>query len=214
MEEAFLIVGLGNPGKDYAATRHNVGFMALDRLAKCLGIEWEASKKFTSRLAKGRQDGNTVFLSKPQGYMNLSGQFVAPLAQYYQIPNERVMVVVDDLDLPLGAVRMRPGGGTGGHRGLDSIQGLLGKDDFPRLRLGIGRPESNRDVSSFVLGKFAEAENELLEKVLETAVDQLTCWMLQGIGQAMNNYNGDFSPTEKKTDDEIRRDDHSEGDGA
>lgn len=214
MEEAFLIVGLGNPGKDYAATRHNVGFMALDRLAKCLGIEWEASKKFTSRLAKGRQDGNTVFLSKPQGYMNLSGQSVAPLAQYYQIPNERVMVVVDDLDLPLGAVRMRPGGGTGGHRGLDSIQGLLGKDDFPRLRLGIGRPESNRDVSSFVLGKFAEAENELLEKVLETAVDQLTCWMLQGIGQAMNNYNGDFSPTEKKTDDEIRRDDHSEGDGA
>ena len=214
MEEAFLIVGLGNPGKDYAATRHNVGFMALDRLAKRLGIEWEASKKFTSRLAKGRQDGNTVFLSKPQGYMNLSGQFVAPLAQYYQIPNERVMVVVDDLDLPLGAVRMRPGGGTGGHRGLDSIQGLLGKDDFPRLRLGIGRPESNRDVSSFVLGKFAEAENELLEKVLETAADQLTCWMLQGIGQAMNNYNGDFSPTEKKTDDEIRRDDHSEGDGA
>ena len=214
MEEAFLIVGLGNPGKDYAATRHNVGFMALDRLAKCLGIEWEASKKFTSRLAKGRQDGNTVFLSKPQGYMNLSGQSVAPLAQYYQIPSGRVMVVVDDLDLPLGAVRMRPGGGTGGHRGLDSIQGLLGKDDFPRLRLGIGRPESNRDVSSFVLGKFAEAENELLEKVLETAVDQLTCWMLQGIGQAMNNYNGDFSPTEKKTDDEIRRDDHSEGDGA
>ena len=214
MEEAFLIVGLGNPGKDYAATRHNVGFMALDRLAKRLGIEWEASKKFTSRLAKGRQDGNTVFLSKPQGYMNLSGQFVAPLTQYYQIPNGRVMVVVDDLDLPLGAVRMRPGGGTGGHRGLDSIQGLLGKDDFPRLRLGIGRPESNRDVSSFVLGKFAEAENELLEKVLETAVDQLTCWMLQGIGQAMNNYNGDFSPTEKKTDDEIRRDDHSEGDGA
>ena len=146
--------------------------------------------------------------------MNLSGQSVAPLAQYYQIPNGRVMVVVDDLDLPLGAVRMRPGGGTGGHRGLDSIQGLLGKDDFPRLRLGIGRPESNRDVSSFVLGKFAEAENELLEKVLETAADQLTCWMLQGIGQAMNNYNGDFSPTEKKTDDEIRRDDHSEGDGA
>ncbi len=204
MEETFLIVGLGNPGKDYAATRHNVGFMALDRLAKRLGIEWEASKKFTSRLAKGRQDGNTVFLSKPQGFMNLSGQSVAPLAQYYQIPNGRVMV----------AVRMRPGGGTGGHRGLDSIQGLLGKNDFPRLRLGIGRPESNRDVSGFVLGKFAEAETELLEKVLERAADQLACWVLQGIGQAMNNYNGDFSPTEKKTDDEIRRDDHSEGDGA
>ena len=120
------------------------------------------------------------------------------------------MVVVDDLDLPLGAIRMRPGGGTGGHRGLDSIQGLLGKDDFARLRLGIGRPEPNRDVSGFVLGKFAEAETELLERVLETAADQLAYWMLQGTQQAMNNYNGDYSPTGKKTDDEIRRDDHPE----
>ena len=211
MDETFLIVGLGNPGKDYAATRHNVGFMVLNRLAKRLGVEWEASKKFTARLAKGRQDGNTVFLSKPQGYMNLSGQSLVPLAQYYQIPNGRVMVVVDDLDLPLGAVRMRPGGGTGGHRGLDSIQGFLGKDDFPRLRLGIGRPEPNRDVSGFVLGKFAEAETELLERVLETAADQLVYWVLQGIQQAMNNYNGDYSPTGKKTNDEIRRDDHPEG---
>jgi len=143
--------------------------------------------------------------------MNLSGQSVAPLAQYYQIPNGLVMVVVDDLDLPLGAIRMRPGGGTGGHRGLDSIQGSLGKDDFPRLRLGIGRPEPNRDVSGFVLGKFADSETGLLEKVLETAADQLACWVLQGIGQAMNEYNGDYAPTEKKTDDEIRRDDHPEG---
>ena len=162
-----------------------------------LGVEWEASKKFNAHLAKSRQDGNIVFLSKPQGYMNLSGQSVVPLAQYYQIHNRRIMVVVDDLDLPLGAVRMRPGGGSGGHRGLDSIKGLLGKDDFPRLRLGIGRPKPNRDVSGFVLGKFDDSETGLLEKVLETAADQLACWVLQGIGQAMNEYNGDYAPTEK-----------------
>ncbi len=211
MEETYLIVGLGNPGKDYAATRHNVGFMVLDRLAKRLGAAWETNKKFAAHLAKGKQDGNTVLLCKPQGYMNLSGQSVVPLAKFYQIPFGRIMVVVDDLDLPLGAIRMRPGGGTGGHRGLDSIQGLLGKDDFSRLRLGIGRPEPNGDVSGFVLGKFAEAETELLERVLETAANQLVCWVLEDIQQAMNNYNGDYSPTGKKTDDEIRRNDHPEG---
>ena len=213
MGETFLIVGLGNPGKDYAYTRHNVGFMVLDRLAKLQGAGWEVNKKFAAHLAKLRQESNSVFLCKPQGYMNLSGQSVVPLAKFYQIPFGHIMVVVDDLDLPLGAIRMRPGGGTGGHRGLDSIQGLLGKDDFARLRLGIGRPEPNRDVSGFVLGKFAEAETELLERVLETATDQLACWVLQGIGPAMNNYNGDCSPTENETDDEIRRNDHPEGNG-
>ena len=213
MEETYLIVGLGNPGKGYADTRHNVGFMVLDRLAKRQGAGWEVNKKFEAHLAKARQESNTVFLCKPQGYMNLSGQSVVPLAKFYQIPFGQIMVVVDDLDLPLGAIRMRPGGGTGGHRGLDSIQGLLGKDDFARLRLGIGRPEPDRDVSGFVLGKFAEAETGLLERVLETAADQLACWMLQGTQQAMNNYNGDYSPTGKKTDDEIRRDDYPEGNG-
>jgi len=210
MEETYLIVGLGNPGKGYADTRHNVGFMVLDRLAKRQGAGWEVNKKFAAHLAKIRQESNSVFLCKPQGYMNLSGQSVVPLAKFYQIPFGHIMVVVDDLDLPLGAIRMRPGGGTGGHRGLDSIRGLLGKDDIARLRLGIGRPEPNCDVSGFVLGKFTEAETELLERVLETAADQLACWMLQGTQQAMNNYNGDYSPTGKKTDDEIRRDDHPE----
>ncbi|MDP7049271.1 MAG: aminoacyl-tRNA hydrolase [Verrucomicrobiota bacterium] len=213
MEEIFLVAGLGNPGKGYAATRHNVGFMVLDRLAKLLGTAWELNKKFTAHLAKGSQAGNKILLCKPQGYMNLSGQSVVPLSQFYQIPSERIVVVVDDIDLPLGVVRMRPGGGTGGHRGLDSIHGSLGKNDFARLRLGIGRPEPNRDVSGFVLGKFAEAETELLERLLETAADQLVCWVRQGIGPAMNNYNGDYSSTGNETDDEIRRNDHPEGNG-
>ena len=138
MGETFLIVGLGNPGKDYADTRHNVGFMVLDRLAKRQGAGWEVNKKFAAHLTKIRQESNSVFLCKPQGYMNFSGQSVVPLAKFYQIPFGHIMVVVDDLDLPLGAIRMRPGGGTGGHRGLDSIQGLLGKDEFARLRIDEG----------------------------------------------------------------------------
>ena len=211
MEELFLNAGLGNPGKDYAATRHNVGFMVLDRLAKRLRTEWELNKKFTSHLTKGSQDSDKILLCKPQGYMNLSGQSVVPLAQFYQIPCERIMVVLDDIDLPLGTIRMRPGGGTGGHRGLDSIQGLLGNNNFARLRLGVGRPKPNRDVSGFVLGNFAKTETELLERLLETAGDQLACWVRQGIGLAMNNYNGDHSPTGNETDDEIRRDNHPEG---
>ncbi|MEE2947218.1 MAG: aminoacyl-tRNA hydrolase [Verrucomicrobiota bacterium] len=198
MEELFLIAGLGNPGKGYATTRHNVGFMVLDHMAKRLGMAWELSKKFTADLAKGRKDGNKILLCKPQGYMNLSGRSVVPLTQFYQIPHERIMVVVDDIDLSLGTVRMRPGGGTGGHRGLDSIQKLLGNNDFARLRLGVGRPGLNRDLSDFVLGKFAESETELLKQMLETATDQLAYWVCQGIGPAMNNYNGDYSPNRKQ----------------
>ena len=119
----------------------------------------------------------------------------------------------DDLDLPLGTLRMRPGGGTGGHRGLESIRECLGTSEFPRLRLGsVGRPAPARDVSGFVLGKFTGDESGQLEKVLEKAADQLECWMSRGLQAAMNNYNGDLSPPKKKkTDDEIRRNDHSEG---
>ena len=212
MEDSFLIVGLGNPGREYAGTRHNIGFMTLERLAKRLALDWQVNKKFTVHLAKGSHGGNTALLCKPQGYMNVSGKTVAPLARYYQIQAKQVMVVLDDLDLPLGAQRMCPGGGTGGHRGVESIKDCLGTGDFPRLRLGIGRPAPEQDVSGFVLGKFAENECGPLEKVLERAADQLECWMNQGLQAAMNNFNGDLSPPKKKkTDDEIRRNDHPEG---
>ena len=215
MEDSFLIVGLGNPGREYAGTRHNIGFMTLERLAKRLALDWQVNKKFTAHLAKGSHGGNTALLCKPQGYMNVSGKTVAPLARYYQIQAKQVMVVLDDLDLPLGTQRMRPGGGTGGHRGVESIKDCLGTGDFPRLRLGIGRPAPERDVSGFVLGKFAENESSPLEKVLERAADQLECWMNQGLQAAMNNFNGDLSPPKKKkTDDEIRRNDHPEGNRA
>jgi len=211
MDDAFLIVGLGNPGREYASTRHNIGFMTLERLAKRLALNWEVNKKFTAHLAKGSHGDKTLLFCKPQGYMNLSGKTVAPLARYYQVPAERVMVVLDDLDLPLGTLRMRPSGGTGGHRGLKSIRDCLGTGDFPRLRLGIGRPAPARGVSGFVLGKFSEDETGQLSMVLEKTADQLECWMRQGLQAAMNNYNGELSPTKDKKDDEIRRNDHPEG---
>ena len=214
MEDTFLIVGLGNPGREYAGTRHNIGFMTLERLAKRLALDWQVNKKFTAHLAKGNQGDATLLLCQPQGYMNVSGKTIAPLARFYQIPADRIVVVLDDLDLPLGTLRMRPGGGTGGHRGLESIRGCIGTSEFPRLRLGIGRPAPARDVSGFVLGKFTGDESGQLEKVLEKAADQLECWMSRGLQAAMNNYNGDLSPPKKKKkDDEIRRNDHPKGNG-
>ncbi len=214
MEETYLIAGLGNPGRNYAGTRHNAGFMVLDRLAKRLATVWEANRKFDAYLAKANRNGNIILLCKPQGYMNLSGQSVGPVAHFYRVANERVMVVVDDIDLPLGIIRMRPHGGTGGHRGLESIGDSLGKNNFPRLRLGVGKPKAKRDVSGFVLGRFAESESNRFETVLGIAVEQLNCWLMKGLNRAMNDYNGDCSPKEKERDDEIRRDNNSEGNGA
>ncbi|MEC9332227.1 MAG: aminoacyl-tRNA hydrolase [Verrucomicrobiota bacterium] len=194
MEENFLIVGLGNPGKEYANTRHNIGFMTIERLAKHFSFDWQVNKKFTTHLARGDQDGKSILLTKPQKYMNLSGKTVAPLAGYYKIHAERVMVVVDDLDLPLGSLRMRPDGGNGGHRGLESISECLGTCSFPRLRIGIGRPDRKQEVSGFVLGQFSQGEMDRVETVIETASNQLSCWINQGLQMAMNNYNGDLFP--------------------
>ncbi|MED5453093.1 MAG: aminoacyl-tRNA hydrolase [Verrucomicrobiota bacterium] len=210
MEDSSLIVGLGNPGKEYADTRHNIGFMIIERLAKYLNFGWELNKKFTAELAKGNIDGRNILLTKPQCYMNLSGKTVFPLAGYYKIHTKQIMVVMDDLDLPLGTLRMRPNGGNGGHRGIESISDCLGTSDFPRLRIGIGRPNLKHDISDFVLGKFDEKEMGKLENVLETASNQLNCWINEGLQTAMNNYNGDLTPNnEEKKDDEIRRNNNS-----
>ena len=194
MEKTFLIVGLGNPGKEYANTRHNIGFVIIERLAKHFSFDWEVNKKFTTHLAKGNQNEKKIILTKPQNYMNLSGKTVAPMAGYYKINATRIMVIVDDLDLPLGSLRMRPDGGNGGHRGLESISECLGTRSFPRLRIGIGRPNRKEEVSGFVLGHFNQDETGQLEKVIETAKNQLNCWINKGLQMAMNNYNGELSP--------------------
>ena len=193
MEKSFLIVGLGNPGMEYASTRHNIGFMILESLAKHFGFEWQEKKKFSTHLAKGDQDEKNILLTKPQSYMNLSGKTVAPLARYHNIHSNQIMVVIDDLDLPLGSIRMRSNGGNGGHRGLKSIIDNLGTSNFPRLRVGIGRPDLKQKVSGFVLSKFNQDEIDLVEKVILIASKQLACWIRQNLQAAMNNYNGDHS---------------------
>lgn len=148
-----LIIGLGNPGKEHANTRHNAGFLALDALAKELGLEWRKDAKRNAEVAKGDMDGEPVILAKPLTFMNLSGDAVAALASYNKVKPEDVLVIHDDLDLAPGTVKFKKGGGTAGHHGLDSIVERLGTGDFSRIRIGIGKPEHKTETESWVLGK-------------------------------------------------------------
>lgn len=191
MQDAHLIVGLGNPGRAYARHRHNAGFMLVERLAAAWRARWVTERHFHARLAQTRIEDRPVLLCQPQTFMNASGQAVRPLCDYYKVPLERLLVVVDDADLPLGELRLRPGGGTAGHHGLESISQHLGTSRFPRLRLGIGRAApAPRQLTGHVLADFAPAELERMEKVLTRAAEQVQCWLLHGIGRAMSQFNG------------------------
>ena len=195
MESGTLIVGLGNPGAEYVRTRHNAGFMVVQELSRRWRWDWTLEKKFSARMARGQMHGRTVFLAQPVTFMNLSGEAVSAIVGFYRMALEKVLVVVDDADLPLGEIRMRPGGGSGGHHGLDSIQNHLGSRNFPRLRLGIGRRDGMREISGHVLGSFDAAESVLLDKVMERAVGQVDCWLAAGLQKAMSQFNG-FAGTE------------------
>lgn len=191
MENVYLIVGLGNPGRQYTNTRHNVGFMAVERLAKKWRATWTAEKKFQSRMARVDQDGRRCLLCEPQTYMNLSGEAVGAVLSFYRLTPERLLVVVDDADLPFGEIRMRADGSSGGHHGLESIEAHLGTRQYPRLRIGIGRePNAPREITGYVLGAFRGPETDVLDKVLARACDQIECWLDAGIGKAMSRYNG------------------------
>jgi len=190
MENIFLIVGLGNPGADYAKTRHNAGFLLVEKLAAQWRANWKNERKFQARMARAERGGKMVLLAEPQTFMNLSGEPVGAPMRFYRLPPERILVVVDDADLPLGEIRLRPGGGTGGHHGLESVMQHVGSREYPRLRLGIGRRNEAREITGHVLGKFSAAENALLEKVLERAAGQLECWLDAGIQKAMSLFNG------------------------
>ena len=191
MPELYLIAGLGNPGRQYALTRHNAGFLALDRLAARWRADWSQERKFKAQLARAGRQGRQVLLCKPETFMNASGEAIGPLLDYYHVPLERFVVVVDDADLPLGEIRLRPQGGTAGHHGLESILQHLGTQDFGRLRLGIGRgPGAAREITDYVLSRFGAAETEWLEKVLIRACDQIECWLNDGIVKAMSLFNG------------------------
>jgi len=188
----FLIVGLGNPGPNYRQNRHNIGFMVVNALAESLNIPMQRVE-MRALVGKGFLGGKRVILAKPQTYMNSSGQSVAPLARFYKIPLEQLMVVHDDLDLPFGTLRLRPLGGTGGQKGMESIIKLLGTHDFPRLRVGIGRPPGRMDPADYVLHDFDPPQQNLLPEVLDAAVKAIRTFVLEGIEASMNAYNGRLS---------------------
>jgi len=198
MEQWYVIAGLGNPGNQYARTRHNVGFMAVERLAERWRIDWSTEPKFKCRLARTGKDDRKILLSRPETFMNSSGEAVEPLTSFYQVSHQNTLVVLDDADLPFGTVRLRPEGSSGGHHGLESIQERLGGADFPRLRIGIGRTDpAQREITGYVLSQFRADERELLEKVLTRACDQIECWLAEGILSAMNRFNGAIKSEEK-----------------
>jgi len=199
METLHLIVGLGNPGAEYAKTRHNAGFLLVEKLAEQWRANWSNERKFNARIARGESGGKRVLLCEPQTFMNLSGEAVGSLVKFYQVPLPNFLVVVDDADLPLGEIRLRPGGGgSGGHHGLDSVAQHLGSREFARLRIGIGRKDGAREIVNHVLGKFDADENGLLEKVLARAVGQVDCWLNAGLQKAMSQFNGAISPTNEE----------------
>lgn len=185
----FLIVGLGNPGREYRATRHNIGFMLLDRLAERLGASFSRLES-KALVTKAEHDGRRIVLAKPQTFMNLSGQAVSSLIHFYKIPLENLMVVYDDVDLPLGTLRVRPGGGSAGQKGMASIIERLGSQDFPRLRLGIGRPPGRMDAAAYVLQEFSANESEMLDQTLGRGADAVLTFVTQGLEAAMNQFNG------------------------
>lgn len=200
MENLHLIVGLGNPGAEYARTRHNAGFMLVEKLAGQWRADWALEKKFNARIARAEPGGRRTVLCEPQTFMNLSGEAVGAVAEFYRIATAQMLVVVDDADLPLGQIRLRERGSSGGHHGLESLEQHLGTRDFARLRIGIGRIDGAREISNFVLGKFGPDEMKLAEKVLTVAADQVECWLTAGTQKAMSQFNGavDGSANERK----------------
>jgi PTH1 family peptidyl-tRNA hydrolase len=198
MEPLHLIVGLGNPGADYAKTRHNAGFLLVEKLAAKWKSGWTNERKFQARIARAECGGKKVLLAEPQTFMNLSGESVGAIVKFYQLPLAQILVVVDDADLPLGEIRLRPAGGSGGHHGLESVAEHLGAKTYARLRIGIGRKNEARQITGHVLGKFSAEENALLEKVLERAAGQLECWLTAGLQKAMCQFNGVVDSTNEE----------------
>ena len=199
MDTLYLVAGLGNPGAEYSRTRHNAGFLAVECFGKKFGANWKNERKFQSRIARVEASGRKVVLCEPQTYMNASGAAIAPLSSFYKVPLERLLVVVDDADLPFGQIRLRAEGSSGGHHGLESIEQQAGSRKFARLRVGIGRTESGvREITGHVLGKFSADEAALLQKVLERTAAQIECYLAEGIQKAMSQFNGAVTPPLRK----------------
>lgn len=185
----YLLVGLGNPGREYRENRHNVGFMVIDRLCNETGVSLSRMQS-KALVGVGTIEGKRVVLAKPQTFMNLSGQAVGGLVRFYKIPLEQILVVYDDLDLAFGTIRIRPGGGSAGQKGITSVIQHLGTQDFARIRVGIGRPPGQRDASGYVLQNFSASEQKILDEILDHAAAAARVFVAEGLDVAMNQYNG------------------------
>jgi PTH1 family peptidyl-tRNA hydrolase len=183
-----IVAGLGNPGGQYRGTRHNVGFEVVDLVARRHGLSFEAAPADAVQ-AKWRTNGEVVVLAKALTFMNLSGPAIAELARYYRVSLADLLVVSDDVNLPLGRLRFRPGGSEGGHNGLRSVADALGTVDYPRLRIGVGRGDARRDLADHVLARFDEDEQPGIEGAIARAADAVEAWTQQGFETVMNAYN-------------------------
>jgi PTH1 family peptidyl-tRNA hydrolase len=188
-DSPFLIVGLGNPGSEYASHRHNIGFQVVQALATTHSLAFARRRRAKARVAEGCIGPRQVLLAKPHTFMNLSGKTVGRLSRDHEIPSEQILVIYDDLDLPLGRLRLRPEGGSGGHRGMRSIIEALGTQAFARLRVGIDRPPGRMDPADYVLQPFTEEEATLAGEAVERAVAAVECWLSEGIVTAMDRFN-------------------------
>lgn len=186
MAEPQLVVGLGNPGENYARTRHNLGFMVADLLAARLGAKFKAHRRSGAEVLTGRLAGRSVVLAKPRCYMNESGRQIGPLAKFYSVPPADIIVVHDELDLEFGSIRLKFGGGEGGHNGVRSVASALGTKDFQRVRIGIGRPPGRKDPAAFVLENFTAAERADVPTICEQAADATELLIELGLEPAQN----------------------------
>ena len=194
-----IFVGLGNPTAEYAATKHNVGFMLADSLADKLGAStWR--ERFNALVAETFLDGEKILLVKPQTFMNLSGEAVAPLMNFYKLDAADLTVAHDDMDLPLGMIRLRPKGSGGGHRGVASIIQHIGSQNFPRVRIGVGRPPANWTVNHHVLSPFTAEDADKISAALDELVPAVICIFREGIDNAMNKFNPKRSKAHEQSD--------------
>ncbi|BBZ58818.1 aminoacyl-tRNA hydrolase [Mycolicibacterium monacense] len=186
MAEPLLVVGLGNPGPNYAKTRHNVGFVVADLLAGRIGSGFKAHRKSGADIATGRLAGRAVVLAKPRTYMNESGRNVGPLAKFYSVAPADVIVIHDELDIDFGRIRLKFGGGVAGHNGLKSVAAALGTKDFQRVRVGVGRPPGRKDAATYVLEPFTSVERPEVPTICEQAADATELLIAQGLEPAQN----------------------------
>jgi PTH1 family peptidyl-tRNA hydrolase len=185
-----LVAGLGNPGRKYHGTRHNVGFDVVDVLARRHGLPFDAADSARESITtRWRRDGDAILLAKPQTFMNLSGRAVRGLAEFYKIALPDLLIVCDDVNLPLGRLRLRGSGTEGGHNGLRSIAEALGSIDYARLRIGVGRGDGRRDLADHVTARFEPDEHEAIAAAVARAADAVESWVADGLDQTMNRYN-------------------------